>query len=339
MNRHRLLALSSLAAALFLAADAPATPPPVSAAGIVVNTLSGVFPPVTDGQCSLYEAILNANTNAAVFPDCAAGTGADSITFTVSGNIDLAPGLPNVTDPAGLLIDGTGKDIHVRGGGFGPQLSVLAGAVAEVKALTFELNPLGPDTERAGGGLNNAGTLTLDTVIVRNNVAYRGAGIFNTGTLVVKSSTVADNIGGIQGGGLWNGGTMAVQSSTISGNTGVNIGGAGVWNQGRTAMANSTVSGNKASSTLENVPAVPGTHASGADITNIDGGSFVIANSTITNNRVAFCTFPCSSGPAGIRNAFNATGVALINSVVADNVALGSGPGTATVILRSLVRT
>ena len=57
-------ALAVIAASLFLLADAPLTPPPAHAAGIVVTTLADANPPAADGLCSLREAMTNANTNA-----------------------------------------------------------------------------------------------------------------------------------------------------------------------------------------------------------------------------------------------------------------------------------
>src|SRR5215468_9613419 len=43
-----------------------------------------------DGQCSLIEAIVNANNDAATFPDCAAGSGADTIVLPANVNLTLS---------------------------------------------------------------------------------------------------------------------------------------------------------------------------------------------------------------------------------------------------------
>ncbi|MSQ10937.1 MAG: hypothetical protein EXR52_08060 [Dehalococcoidia bacterium] len=71
------------------------------AAGIVVSTHIDVNPPVTDGACTLREAIVNVNANAATFPDCGAGAGADTITFASDMVITLVASLPDITDAAG----------------------------------------------------------------------------------------------------------------------------------------------------------------------------------------------------------------------------------------------
>jgi hypothetical protein len=56
---------------------APAAPQLGAGVYMVVNT----FDPnvVADGRCSLIEALLNANADAAVSPDCPAGSGPDTL--------------------------------------------------------------------------------------------------------------------------------------------------------------------------------------------------------------------------------------------------------------------
>jgi len=102
-RRRRLAVLSaavlSLAAAFWLVVLAASLPVTTTAD----NTIS-------DGLCSLREAITNANADAATFADCPAGTGNDTITFTAGGlgTISLLSALPNITDADGLTIDGAG---------------------------------------------------------------------------------------------------------------------------------------------------------------------------------------------------------------------------------------
>ena len=79
---------------------------PAHAASIVVNTgtdKSGLN--IYDGLCSLREAITNANTDAATYPDCPAGSGTDTITFAANYNITLLSELV-VTSP--IIINGNG---------------------------------------------------------------------------------------------------------------------------------------------------------------------------------------------------------------------------------------
>jgi len=88
---------------------------PAHAAGIVVNSLLDI--PAVDSNCTLREAIQNANDDALTNADClVAGSGADTITFSVSGTIPLSSALPNITDVAGLAVDGAGQTVTISGG-------------------------------------------------------------------------------------------------------------------------------------------------------------------------------------------------------------------------------
>src|SRR5215210_5647955 len=86
-------------------ASAQSTTAAVPGTTIKVNTI--VDESNNDGDCSLREAIQAANTNAAV-DGCKAGTGADTIIFSVAGTITVAfsSDLPTITDD--LTIDGPG---------------------------------------------------------------------------------------------------------------------------------------------------------------------------------------------------------------------------------------
>ncbi|HET7828722.1 MAG TPA: hypothetical protein VFL03_04130, partial [Candidatus Limnocylindrales bacterium] len=105
MRRAGRLRFVALAAAAALVPVVGASP--VAAAGIVVNSKTMLTQ--DDGACTLPEAIKAANTDTASGPtsgECAAGSGTDVITFTVSGTI-FTTRLPDITQP--LTIDGAGK--------------------------------------------------------------------------------------------------------------------------------------------------------------------------------------------------------------------------------------
>ena len=44
----------------------------------------------SDGQCCLIEAIVNANNDAATYPDCAAGNGADTTVMPANANVTVS---------------------------------------------------------------------------------------------------------------------------------------------------------------------------------------------------------------------------------------------------------
>ena len=191
---------------------------------------------ISDGQCSLIEAIVNANNDAATHADCAVGSGADTIVLPANANVTLSNanailygnpiGLPLITSR--INIEGNGAIIRRQENA--PDFGLMA--VSYTGDLTLESVTLSGGSSSGGGG-----------------------GIFNTGTLSIKNSTISGNtaIGG--GGGVDNYvGSLTIENSTISGNTS-NYRGGGLSNtpsyygggvSGHLMITNSTISGNRA---------------------------------------------------------------------------------------------
>jgi CSLREA domain-containing protein len=194
---------------------------PAHAAGIVVT--SSLDTTAVDGDCTLREAIQNANDNAATNADCAAGSGADTITFSKSGTITLVGSqLPNITAAGGpLTIGGHGQTVTISGDNSVRVMQVDVGA-----------------------------SLTLfNSTITNGKTAGSGGGIYNSGTLTVTSSTFSGNTAGSWGGGIENFGKLTITSSTFSGNSATGgSGGGGILNAGTLTITNSAFSGNNAAS-------------------------------------------------------------------------------------------
>ncbi|PTX97232.1 hypothetical protein DB346_19670 [Verrucomicrobia bacterium LW23] len=139
-----------------------------------------------------------------------------------------------------------------------------------------------------GGGISNAGTLTINQSTIRNNLAdatglagdSHGGGIANTGTLTIFQSTVRNNtatpnlLGVALGGGVYSSsGTLTVDASTLNNNS-AGFGG-GIYSQGGTTnVRNSTLAYNFVNALL----------GTGGGIT-VNGGSTVIDSSTISGNQ------------------------------------------------------
>jgi hypothetical protein len=178
------------------------------------------------------------------------------ITFNVTGTIYLADALPSLTQD--IRIEGPGANsLTVHGGGH--VFTVADDTTAAISGLTIS-GGVGN-----GGGIFNAGTLTLNSVTVSGNVAGdptngggTGAGIWNylNATLTLNNSTVSGNsaIGNLsyspsRGGGIANYGTLTLNNSTVSGNSAAQGSGGGVSNTLSTStltLNNSTISGNSA---------------------------------------------------------------------------------------------
>lgn len=190
-------------------------------------TVNSLIDPGTrgDGSCTLREAINNANANADTSRgDCAAGSGSDNINFRVSGTVNLARTLPNITDAHGLTIDATGRSITVSGGGKYQVMVVNPAAKLDLKSLTV-VNGYGISS---GGLYNGGGTVTVTNSTFRGNSATdNGGGLLNGGgTVTVTNSTFYGNSAASGGGGLYNtGGIVTITNSTFSGNSASSGGG------------------------------------------------------------------------------------------------------------------
>ena len=196
-------------------ADVPVT--------ITVDTLGDTV--AIDGLCSLREAINAANTDTST-GDCAAGSGADTIDFAVSGAIVLDTRLPIITSD--IEIDGTGADITLdgRGGSGTAILRINSGTVALSNLLVFRGNeqscptlPTDPDNSTFCGAVLNYGTLNVSEVTFDRNQANNGAGaaIANRGStsiLTVDRSTFTNQSTPFTGA-ISNWGDAEVSNSTF----------------------------------------------------------------------------------------------------------------------------
>jgi uncharacterized repeat protein (TIGR01451 family)/CSLREA domain-containing protein len=309
-----------LAVAVMLAVviGTAAAKPAHAVATLTVSTTSDDA--VTDGQCSLREAINNANANAdTTGGDCVAGSaGADTIDISsLSGTITLGGDLPTISDDlritgAGastLVIDAHQNAAHV--------FSVGGGVTATLTGLTMTgaSNPGGAGGAIQNGISDSGGTLTLTDCLVRGNTAFDGAGIANYGTLTINGSTIDGNTGATSGagGGIVNFGTLTLNSGTVTGNTvGTNGSGGGIFNTlsaTRVTINNSTISGNFA--------------ASGGGIVNY--GSFTevsVTGSTISRNSA---NYPDVAGGGGA--IYNNGMLTITDSTISGNIAHNSGGG------------
>ena len=282
----RRAALAAVLAILVTAAIAPAA----SAAGIVVDSLEATS--AVDGVCTLPEAVVAATTDAPV-DTCAAGSGVDTITFSVAGTITLTATL----ELGGSLgIDG-GGEITLDGGGTVQVIRVDADAEATLDGLTVT-----GGAAFDGGGLVNDGSLTIiESLFIDNNADNAGGALVSSGELTILSSTFLDNTAGDgSGNGLGgaiatNGGTLLVSGSTFAGNE-AGVGGA-IWTQATTTIANSTIA--------NNVAIGFGGGVNGA------GVSLTLIHVTVSGNEAAYL--------GGI--SLEGTLLHLTNSLVAGNIA------------------
>jgi len=186
-----------------------------------------------DGETDLRQAIALANST-----EGANTVDFDSTVFNTPQTITLNGSQLELSNTTGTeTITGLAAGVTVSGGGLSQVFQVDGGVTASISGLTIS----GGSTTGDGGGIDNAGTLTLTNSTVSNNSAANGGGIENAGTLTLADSTVADNSADA-GGGIVNNATMTLTNSTIASNS-ATIGG-GLLNDGTLTSVNSTIAGN-----------------------------------------------------------------------------------------------
>ncbi|MDX2217028.1 MAG: choice-of-anchor Q domain-containing protein [Oculatellaceae cyanobacterium bins.114] len=272
------------AIALMVQAGTGYTVSPAAMATLTIAANDTVVTTTGDrGEGSLRQAVINANTFA----------GADTISFDTTGTfatpqtIQLTSGQLELTGD--VTITGTGANQLILDGGDRSRLvAVNRGVGADISGITITNGFANGDQ---GGGIFNAGSLSLTNSVVSNSAADRtGGGIFNSGTLTLVGSTLSGNQADQGGGGIGNFGDVTVITSTLSGNRSDGDGG-GLGNLGpaaRATLINSTVTGNQA-------------NGSG-------GGGFnamTLSNTLVAGNRSAIA--PDIAGTV-ISNGFNLIG-------------------------------
>ena len=165
-------------------------------------------------------------------------TSPSNISATITGGT-------TVTGSAvGILVSGTNASATITGDTIsGNTTGIMVdtpGSAAITGGTIIQNNSNGSGS---GGGIDNAGTLTLMNSILSGNLASSdGGGIYNTGTLTVTNSTVANN-SAVLGGGIDNTGTLTIVNSTIAYNntTSGSGGGGGLDASGGTSTLNNTI--------------------------------------------------------------------------------------------------
>jgi CSLREA domain-containing protein len=246
-----------LALAVALAVCALALPRSALAATITVSATEDETD--FDVDCSLREAIIAANTDAAAGA-CPAGSGADTITvpegtytLSINGASEEAASTGDLDVTGATDINGAGaRETVVQGGaGFDDRIFDNT-ATTEISGLTITGGNAG-STDPGGGVRNTGGDLTLDEVSVSDNTTADGAGgiISDGGALEIIDSTVSGNeAGGGVGGIIQKSGVLNIKNSTISGNLAAGGGAGGVsvaiysfMNIRSSTIANNTSSG------------------------------------------------------------------------------------------------
>ena len=318
------------------------------------------------GSCTLRAAIEQSNGSGS--------PGADTITFSVTGAIDLPTGLPPITQQLEVLGPGASQLTVRRAVGAQPFPIFMAlppaGTPITISGLTIT-NGHGVTIPGGGGIVAGDTLLTVREAIVTGNQAPGGSigvgtlngtggGIMSGGSLTVIDSAITDN----QAAGA-DGGYSLLDGAALKGSSGV---GGGIYASGSLTLVRSTVSGNSvtggdgAPGTLAAPQGAGGGDALGAGVyahrVANSGTAVIIENSTISGNVAgpagAGGSTPAINGTPGPPGLARGGGISLdgssspspitatiTNSTIAGNTApsganlgLRAGPGTPTVTIR-----
>lgn len=204
------------------------------AATITVDSLNDTV--ADDGECTLREAIQNANDDADGQPnvDCAAGNpaGEDLIVFSVSGTIVLSGELPQVDGD--LVIDG-GDEIEIDAAS---SSRILALGAANLTLQSIILR--NGQTDEAGGAIvgDDGGNLTIiDSSFIANNAPGGGVTVETgsggaialfSGDLLITGSTFTGNGAEADGGAIYAAESVDITDSLFDDNSAAGNGGA-IW--------------------------------------------------------------------------------------------------------------
>jgi hypothetical protein len=224
-----------------------------------------------------------------------------------SVQIEVGPGvyrgdvaIPYLPATAPLTIQGAGPSTQLIGAGDAPVVIVQAGSRVAITDLSIT-----GGASPVGGGVDNAGDLTLLRDTVAFNVAYdppsgagpftgvvpfmgAGGGIFSTGSLTLQDSTVSHNQAAATGGGLAiRGGTLnAARDAIVENSAGPDQGTGGGITVGAgpscCSVTDSTIAGNSATGP----EATGGVFASGvSDVSDVSEGDLRLYGDTIAGNQ------------------------------------------------------
>jgi CSLREA domain-containing protein len=302
-----------------------------------------------DGNCTLREAIIAANTDTAV-DACPAGSGADVVvvpagtyTLTLTGADEDAAASGDLDITGDLELSGAGAAVTIIDGNFTDRVLDVdpggAGLTVRVSGVTLQHGgPAVIGAFDAGAGVRSRATLTLaDCVVRENNVVVgpptpvpmgRGGGIASDGSLRVERCVIRDNrieaygasqfqpFASASGGGIDGGsGPVVVVDSTIATNEAGAIWGS--TNGGGIAGLDVTLIGSTVNTN----------DASGGNP--VAGGGLSVQNATIRNSTV--------SGNDGGGITVKGGTVTLSNATVAGNGRGIEAGGAVTLVLRNTI--
>ena len=198
--------------------------------------------PGADGEVSLREAIIAANTDAGVVDEIILNTGIYTLSLTGANEDAAASGDLDVTDD--LIISGAGARTTLIDGAVSDRVFEVLGSTVTISGITIQN---GSANDGGGIRLDGSSSLTLrDSAVSGNQSTSTGGGIFASGELTLERVTLEGNSSDVGGGIYLNNGVIAsLSNATLSGNTAASNGGA-IFTRTTVDITNSTIADNNA---------------------------------------------------------------------------------------------
>ena len=328
------------------AALGAAISPEAAAAVITVDSTADTV--AVDAQCTLREAITNANANAATAADCAAGTGVDTIDFsglTFPATIILGGVSLPITDP--LIIDGPGQTSLTIDGNDASRIFTIEDADSgtsidvAIDDLTLTQGDATLESIAGGGAILTNENLTLTNVTITSSEADAGGAVVIIGgvaetTLTVAGSTFTGNSAAYGGAILSDDANLVISGSTFSQNSAAAFVGAIAQSGGEFTLTDSSVTDNTAPVSggvaLYYTDAVTITNAiiSGNDATVGDSGGLYIygASGTVTIEDSVISGNQAANSSGGVKIVYALeTAVVIRDTEISGNVAGNAAGG------------
>lgn len=312
-----------------------------------------------DGECSLREAVAIANRVFDPSNDCPLVTSSnpwDTIQFAAAlgGTTLTVTSALSLNSPAFVTIQGPSptlaSSIKIDGNDATRLFDIAVGANVTLKYLTLQHGKTtGTSPDADGGGIRNAGALTLNSCALQinstiggnggavantgfltvlastlsNNFAYSGAAIFSGNSLSISHGYIANNGAYIEGGGIDLRGTATITYTTIATNSAGANGGGGIFIAPGAAlnMSTSMVGGNSTTGSGGGIEsfaqfAVSNSTFNGNTATGF-GGAVNNEIASATANTIAASTFAANSSAGGNAIAALQGGISLRHSLLA----------------------
>ena len=202
-----------------------------------------------NGNCSLREAIIAANTDSSV-DECQAGFGEDVVvlpsgtySLTIQNGDGDTPQVGDLDITSPISLRGMSPHTTIINGKNIPDRILEIHTQGNLELLRLQVSNGTPNVQEAGGGIANFGKAKLIDCILKENTSGwgggtrgsgsdggPGGGIYNKGILSIQSCRIENNQTGEggstyyggeagnsgPGGGIYNAGTMTITLSTVS---------------------------------------------------------------------------------------------------------------------------